>query len=102
MSETEKNLGAEDATFASPAPSQLEANENEKPLRTDPNIVDFEGPDDPYNPLNWPTKKKIIVTMLYSFLTMGATWASTAYNSGIGQVRKHFDVNTETALAGMS
>ena len=27
-------------------------------------VIDFEGPKDPYNPMNWPMKKKAIVTML--------------------------------------
>jgi hypothetical protein len=40
-------------------------------------IVDFEGPDDPYNAQNWPMKKKFVVTMLYSIVTMSATFAST-------------------------
>jgi hypothetical protein len=28
-------------------------------------IVDFDGPDDPYRPLNWPFRKKVVTTMLY-------------------------------------
>lgn len=28
-------------------------------------IVDFDGLDDPYRPLNWPFRKKVITTMLY-------------------------------------
>jgi hypothetical protein len=44
-----------------------------------PDLIEFDGPEDPYNPLNWPLRKKVIVTMLYSFCTMGATWSSTAY-----------------------
>ncbi|CAI6234104.1 unnamed protein product [Periconia digitata] len=86
----------------SPASSQLDPNGHTKVSLIHANIVGFDGPDDPYNAVNWPKKKKVIVTMLYSFLTLSATWASTAYNSGIGQVRQHFHVNTETALAGMS
>uniref|UniRef100_A0A093W1Q2 Putative MFS-type transporter n=1 Tax=Talaromyces marneffei PM1 TaxID=1077442 RepID=A0A093W1Q2_TALMA len=57
----------------------------------DPNIVDFEGPDDPYRPVNWPMRKKLITTALYSFTTMGSTWASTIYNSGITQIEAQFD-----------
>lgn len=41
------------------------------------NLVDFNGPEDLYQPLNWPTRKKIVITMLYSLCTMGTTWAST-------------------------
>lgn len=34
-------------------------------------IVDFDGPDDPYRPLNWGFKKKAITTVLYGLTTMG-------------------------------
>lgn len=43
------------------------------------NVVDFDGPDDPYRPINWPMWKKVVVTILYSLCTMGTTWASTMY-----------------------
>ena len=32
---------------------------------SDAEIVDFEGPDDPYHPQNWPFRKKLITTLLY-------------------------------------
>jgi hypothetical protein len=47
-----------------------------QPLEDD-NVIDFEGPEDPYNAMNWPFRKKVFVTMLYSFCTMCTTWAST-------------------------
>lgn len=34
-------------------------------------IVDFDGADDPYMPLNWPFRKKCITTFLYGLTTMG-------------------------------
>lgn len=34
-------------------------------------IVDFDGPDDPYRPLNWGFKKKAVTTILYGITTMG-------------------------------
>lgn len=40
-------------------------------------IVDFDGPDDPYKPINWGFQKKCITTLLYGLTTMGATWASS-------------------------
>ena len=40
-------------------------------------IVDFDGPDDPYRPINWPVRKKIVTTALYGFTTMGATWSTS-------------------------
>ncbi|KAF2684156.1 MFS general substrate transporter [Lentithecium fluviatile CBS 122367] len=93
----------DDVLDISPAPSippeKLEANEVQE---VDSTLVGFNGPNDPYNARNWPMKKKIVTTMLYSFCTMGATWASTIYNSGIPQIKQHFGVSTEVALLGMS
>ena len=40
-------------------------------------VIDFDGPDDLYRPMNWPRRKKVITTLLYGFTTMGATWASS-------------------------
>lgn len=40
-------------------------------------VVDFDGPDDPYRPINWPFRKKVVTTALYGFTTMGSTWASS-------------------------
>lgn len=63
-------------------------------------LVDFDGPDDPYRPINWPTKKKIVTTMVYGFVTMTATWASSAYSAGTAQVAAQFHVSEEVATLG--
>lgn len=34
-------------------------------------IVDFDGPDDPYRPMNWGFMKKAVTTVLYGLTTMG-------------------------------
>lgn len=65
-------------------------------------IVTFDGPDDPYNPLNWSFKKKVITTLLYGFTTMGATWASSVYSPAIEQVAHDFHVGTEVATLGLT
>lgn len=36
----------------------------------DPNIITWDGPDDPANPKNWPFKKKWAVTATVSFFTL--------------------------------
>jgi MFS family permease len=36
----------------------------------DPNIINWDGPDDPMNPLNWPTKQKFIIVATISFVTL--------------------------------
>ncbi len=40
-------------------------------------LVDFEGADDPYRPINWSFKKKTITTALYGLTTMCTTWATS-------------------------
>jgi hypothetical protein len=41
----------------------------EEPSPRDPNIVDWDGPNDPANPQNWPRKKKVITVVLVSSVT---------------------------------
>ena len=35
----------------------------------DPSIVDWDGPNDPENPLNWPTAKKLATLSMVSIIT---------------------------------
>ncbi|KJR88148.1 uncharacterized protein SPSK_07281 [Sporothrix schenckii 1099-18] len=65
-------------------------------------LVDFDGPDDPYRALNWPTRKKIVTTMVYGFVTMTATWASSSYSAGTAAVAAAFGVSAEVATLGTS
>ena len=65
-------------------------------------IVDFDGPDDPYRPMNWPFRKKVITTALYGFTTMGATFASSVYSPAVQQVAGDFGVGTEVSTLGIS
>lgn len=63
-------------------------------------LVDFDGPDDVYRPLNWPTHKKVVTTMLYGLVTMTATWASSSYSAGTKQIAAAFEVSEEVATLG--
>lgn len=36
----------------------------------DPNVVFWDGPDDPHNPMNWPEKKKWLNIAVLSILTL--------------------------------
>ncbi|KAK7621394.1 major facilitator superfamily domain-containing protein, partial [Phyllosticta citricarpa] len=65
-------------------------------------IVDFDGPDDPYNPINWPTRKKVVTTLLYGFTTMGATWASSIYSPAVDQISEEFNVGTTVSTLGIA
>ncbi|OJD26772.1 hypothetical protein ACJ73_01845 [Blastomyces percursus] len=65
-------------------------------------IVDFDGPDDAYNPINWPFRKKAITTLLYGLTTMGSTWSSAVYSPGIAQVDADFNVSEQVGVLGVS
>ena len=71
--------------------------------KTGPDVlVDFDGPDDPYRPLNWTFKKKAITTVLYGLTTMGSTMASSIYSPTVDIIADEFGVGSETSLLGIS
>ena len=43
---------------------------HDKEALQDPNIVDWDGPDDPENPLNWASSKKLGAMTIVSLVTM--------------------------------
>lgn len=63
-------------------------------------LVDFEGPDDPYRPVNWMFRKKVVTTALYGFTTMGATFASSVFSPAVSEVASEFDVGIEVSTLG--
>lgn len=63
-------------------------------------LVDFEGEDDPYRPMNWPTKKKVTTTLMYGLTTMSATWASSSYSAGTEQIAREFHVGKQVSVLG--
>ncbi|KAL5357023.1 major facilitator superfamily domain-containing protein [Aspergillus floccosus] len=63
-------------------------------------IVDFDGPDDPYRPMNWTFRKKGVTTVLYGLTTMGATWASSIFSTGTQQVSNQYHVGEEVGTLG--
>lgn len=65
-------------------------------------VVDFDGPDDLYRPMNWPFRKKVITTLLYGFTTMGSTFASSVYSPAVDPISKQYHVGTQVSLLGLS
>ncbi|KAI1328332.1 MFS general substrate transporter [Xylariaceae sp. FL0255] len=65
-------------------------------------IVDFEGPDDPYRSVNWPTKKKVFTTLIYGLVTGSSTWASSSLSPGNKQIAEQYHVSQEVALLSTS
>ncbi|KAJ5658213.1 MFS transporter cpaT [Penicillium longicatenatum] len=62
----------------------------------DPNIVDWDGPDDPENPLNWTKRKKVNATVSIALITLLTPLGSSMFAPGIGQLAVKFHLtNTE-------
>ncbi|KAI7267935.1 hypothetical protein KC345_g7789 [Hortaea werneckii] len=68
----------------------------------DPNLVEFEGPDDNGNPYNWPVRQRAMITASMAFMTFVVTFASSIFAVAIEAVAEEFDVGSVTATLGVS
>lgn len=65
----------------------------------DPNVVDFDGPDDPQHPLNWGFSKKWGMVLLISAITFLTPLASSMFAPGVPEVMRDFG-STDDMLSG--
>ena len=63
-------------------------------------LVEFDGKDDQYNPLNWTFRHKCATTALYGLTTAGITFSSSVYSTGTSQISQAFGVRPEIATLG--
>lgn len=59
------------------------AKDAEKNPENDYIMVDFDGPDDPENPYNWPLWQKVIFAFQIAFLTVSVYMGSAIYTPGV-------------------
>ncbi|KAI8939635.1 hypothetical protein NX059_003393 [Plenodomus lindquistii] len=69
--------------------------ESENEPETDPNIVDFDGPDDPENPMNWKASKKWGMVTLIAAITFLTPLASSQFAPGVPDVMREFNSTNE-------
>ncbi|GIZ48759.1 hypothetical protein CKM354_001180900 [Cercospora kikuchii] len=62
----------------------------------DPNIVDWDGPNDPANPRNWTTKAKLTNTALVIVLCFLTPLASSMFAPAVPDVLREFQTNAAT------
>ncbi|KAL9109983.1 MAG: hypothetical protein Q9227_005506 [Pyrenula ochraceoflavens] len=62
----------------------------------DPNLVDWEGPDDPENPMNWSTAKKVVAIGIVSLITVLSPLTSTIISPVTPDVMNTFHSSNET------
>lgn len=68
----------------------------------DPDLVDWDGPDDPENPMNWPVQRKWVVTMVLAWTCVWVTFASSVFSQATMVTAQEFGVSTEVMTLGTS
>lgn len=63
---------------------------------TDPNAVDWDGPNDPANPRNWSKKSKLTNVLLVSLSVLYANLATTMFAPGAKLMQSEFGFKSDT------
>ncbi|GAD96578.1 hypothetical protein NECHADRAFT_47622 [Paecilomyces variotii No. 5] len=71
------------------------ADRRESPIK-DPNIVDWDGPEDPENPMNWPLRTKITAIGIVSALAFLSPLGSTTPPPASADITTTFHTTNET------
>ncbi|PYH91440.1 MFS multidrug transporter [Aspergillus ellipticus CBS 707.79] len=87
-----------DVEAAAPQAEMEKATEDTK----DPNLVDWDGPDDPEHPQNMPYWRKWVATMAFAFMTMWVTFASSVFSTATIVTAEEFGVSTEVMVLATS
>ncbi|KAI1451833.1 bicyclomycin resistance protein [Annulohypoxylon moriforme] len=73
-----------------PGEATLSSSNDDNDSDTSPNVVWWTGPDDPENPYNWPTWRKVLNCGLISAMTFISPLASSIFAPGVPQVVAEF------------
>ena len=68
----------------------------------DPNLISWNGPDDPENPMNWPQGWKWFYTVVLGMMTFCITFASSVFSTATVVTAKLFGVSLEVMTLGTS
>lgn len=68
----------------------------------DPNLVEWDGPDDPENPQNFPYARKWAMTMCLSSLTIWVTFSSSVFSQATLVTAAEFGVSEEVMILATS
>ncbi|KAL4878711.1 major facilitator superfamily domain-containing protein [Aspergillus karnatakaensis] len=63
---------------------------------TKDNVVDWDGPDDPQNPRNWPTWKRMAQVILATTFMLTANLAATMLAPGSAALAQEFNITSST------
>ena len=68
----------------------------------DINLIRFDGPDDPDNPMNWGKRYKWTMTAVLAGMTFVTTFTSAIFSTAINGTSKRFQASTEVMTLGTS
>ncbi|KAK2745389.1 hypothetical protein FQN57_003732 [Myotisia sp. PD_48] len=68
----------------------------------DPNLIQFDGPNDPGDPRNFKTSRKWYVTMMLSMLTFSVTFSSSIFSQATKVTASTYGVSIDVATLGTS
>lgn len=74
----------------------------DKPEVVDPYLVEWDGPNDPGLPMNYPFWKKTLITCIFSTLTTWVTFSSSVFSAASGVTSQEFHVSVEVTTLGTS
>lgn len=80
-------------------PSQT-PNQHQEP--SDPNLIEWDGPNDPENPMNFPRWRKWMITIVLGFATFCITFASSVFSTATQVTAEQFGVSNEVMVLGTS
>ncbi|KAF5247333.1 hypothetical protein FANTH_6424 [Fusarium anthophilum] len=101
--------GFQDGQLEAGAREDVESEAQEKPLsptgtmvdepQSNPNAVDWDGPDDPEHPLNWSKAQKNLHVGIVSLSTLAANLAATMFAPGAAELSDEFNITNATVTA---
>ena len=96
-SETPPDLekgSSSDEEVATPAPAPAQ--------NKDEFLVEFDGPNDPDNPKNWPPRRRWGITAAMGSMVFTVTFASSIFSVNLAVIKELFDVELVTATLGVA
>ncbi|RDW72393.1 MFS transporter [Aspergillus mulundensis] len=94
---TPKNSCSPGHTVGSPYPASCELRTHqsvpELPVSEDLILVSWDGPNDPFNPANQSTTRKLFMTVLVSLIALAVSAASAIDACGVREYSAHFQVS---------
>lgn len=64
--------------------------------------VDFNGPQDPLHPQNWPLKKKFFLCAILGYATFTASWGSAVFSPAVPVICEMYSIGTTPGLLTIS